>query len=275
MSKGALTVRTILAVLVATFVVLSALSAQAQNSSSTLSRMVLDGELRVGMSGTQPPMNVLGKDGELIGLEVDMMNLLAESMNLKLRVIQKPFAELLPALDNGAVDMVVSGLTITPERNMKYMFVGPYFISGKSILTTSAGLGQTKDPSALNQAELKLAALKSSTSEQFVKRVAPKATFVGIDDYDQGVQMVLDGKVDALVADFPICALSVIRNPGKGLTTPATAFTIEPIGIALPGDDPLLANLLQNYLRALEGAGLLDRLETRYLEDGAWLEKLP
>ena len=112
-------------------------AAAAEDRSPVLAQIVKSGKIRVGMSGDQAPLNVKSKSGEIIGLEADLANLLASSMQVDLEIVQKPFAQLLPALEKGEVDLVMSGLTITPERNLRVAFVGPYFVSGKSILTKS------------------------------------------------------------------------------------------------------------------------------------------
>ena len=75
------------------------------------------GELVVGMTGDQPPLNAVSKDGDLIGLDADMARSIARSMNLKISFAKMPFAELLPALKSGKIDMIMSGMTMTPERN--------------------------------------------------------------------------------------------------------------------------------------------------------------
>ena len=80
---------------------------------------------------------------------------------------------------------------------------------------------------------------------------------------------------DALIADYPICALSVLRHPLSGLSMLVTPFTVEPLGIALPADDPLFVNLVQNYLTTLEGTGLLTQLKAKWFSDGSWISELP
>ena len=69
------------------------------------------------------------------------------------------------------------------------------------------------------------------------------------------MQMVLDDEVQAMIADFPICQLSVMRHPEADLSTLMTPFTIEPLGIALPADDPLFINLIDNYLNTTRKHG--------------------
>jgi polar amino acid transport system substrate-binding protein len=196
-------------------------------------------------------------------------------MGVKVEFVQKPFGELLSALEKGEIDAIMSGMTMTPKRNLKAAFVGPYIVSGKSILTKSATLASLQDAEQIDSSNLTIAALKGSTSEKFVQKVLEKTKYVPVDDYDAGVQMVIDGKADALVADYPICALSQMRFPEAGLVSLAEPMTIEPIGIALAPGDSLLVNMVTNYLSALEGIGLLDALEKKWFEDGGWLIQLP
>jgi polar amino acid transport system substrate-binding protein len=162
---------------------------------------VLDSrELRVGLSGNQPPLNMKDKHGQIIGLEVDLVEALARAMGLEARLVVKPFAALLPALEKGEVDLVISGMTITPERNARVAFAGPYFISGKSVLTRSKKIANVESTAALDDPDRTYAALAGSTSERFVKDALPQAKLVATQDYDSAVQMVIDDKVDALVA---------------------------------------------------------------------------
>jgi len=240
-----------------------------------LSAIVERGTLRVGMSGDQPPFNVVSKRGELIGLEVDLARALANSLGVELELVQRPFGTLLGALDAGEVDLVMSGLTMTPERNMKVGFVGPYFVSGKAILTKNETLARSDEAGDINKRTVRLAALAGSTSERFVQEVTPEAQLTSVQSYDEAVQAVIDGSVDALVADFPICVISVFRNPDAGLISLSSPFNFEPIGIALPANDPLFTNLVQNYVNLLEGTGLLEELRARWFVDAAWLDELP
>jgi polar amino acid transport system substrate-binding protein len=127
----------------------------------------------------------------------------------------------------------------------------------------------------LDDASRSYAALASSTSADFVTKHLPKAKLVATVDYKSAVQMVIDGEVDALVADFQVCQVTVMRNRGSGLTATRQPFTVEPLGIALPADAPLLLNLVQNYLDTLEYTGLLTRFKAKWLSDDAWLTELP
>jgi len=148
-------------------------------------------------------------------------------------------------------------------------------LSGKSILTNSKTLAAVRSAGEINKANLKLAALGNSTSEEFVKTVLPEAQLVTTQDYTTAVDMVLNDSVDALVADMPICVITVMRHPGKELATLTQPLTIEPIGIALHPKDPQLRSLVSNYLVAFEGTGLLEQVRKKWLEDDSWLAALP
>jgi polar amino acid transport system substrate-binding protein len=240
-----------------------------------INRIQQKGELVVGTAGSMPPFNMTTKDGKLIGFEPDLAQYMASAINVKLRLETMPFAELLPALEAGKVDMVMSSMTMLTERNLKVAFVGPYFVSGKSFLTKTRTFLSVDDPSEVDSPTTTLVALEGSTSQLFVEELIPKAALIRAKDYEEAVQMVLQGKAQALVADYPICVISVFRYPDAELATLLTPLTYEPIGIALPANDPLLVNLVENFLEAFEGSGELEELRERWFENGSWLRKLP
>jgi polar amino acid transport system substrate-binding protein len=251
---------------------------QVYSSSSTapvLARIEKRGELVVGTAASMPPLNMTTKDGRIIGLDIDLANYLADSADVKLRIEKMLFKDLLPALEAGKVDMVISGMTITAERNARVAFVGPYYISGKGVLTSVATLSSITSPDDLDKKEFKLTALAGSTSERFVKIQMPEATYMPAADYDAGVQMVIDGTVDAMIADHPICIISVARYPQHDLFTIVSPFTYEPLGIALPAGDPLFVNLVDNLLNSVEGSGALDRARRYWFGQGEWFDQLP
>ena len=148
-----------------------------------VSRIMEKGELVVGTAGSMPPLNMTTKDGEVIGLEIDLANILAGAMKVNLKIETMPFAELLPALESGKVDIILSGMTMTPDRNLKVAFSGPYYESGKACLTKKQNLASAKTP-VLNSPNVTIAALEGSTSQYFVEEVLPQAKLVPTKDYD-------------------------------------------------------------------------------------------
>ncbi|MFQ5656674.1 MAG: transporter substrate-binding domain-containing protein, partial [Candidatus Methylomirabilales bacterium] len=264
--------RTIIVSILALALVSAGVTAQAATG---LAHILKKGELVVGTAASMPPLNMTTKDGKIIGLEPDLLRLMANAMNVKLKLKPMSFAQLLPALEAGEIDMIMSGMTITARRNVKVAFVGPYFISGKAFLTKKESIAKAKEPTEIDKRGVSLAALKGSTSQYFVEALIPKAKLVTTDNYDQAVKMVVEDKVDAMIADYPICVISVYRFPGKGLVSVITPLTYEPLGIALPGNDPHLINWVENFINLMKGSGRLEALTKRWFEGGAWLRQLP
>ena len=149
----------VLGLTLGTGMLVASATAEAQES-PVLDRVVQSGKLRVGMSASQPPFNVRGRSGKMIGLEVDLANLIAQAMGVELEIVNRPFGELLGAMREGAVDMVMSGMAITPRRARTSAFVGPYMLSGKSILTKSTTLAAASNTEDLNTPEIRLASAR-------------------------------------------------------------------------------------------------------------------
>jgi ABC-type amino acid transport substrate-binding protein len=240
-----------------------------------LERIVKTGKIRVGVSGDQAPLNVKSRSGELIGLEIDLVRMMAQSMGVTVEYVTRPFPELLPALKNGDVDIVMSGMAITAERSLDAVFVGPYMMSGKSLLTKNQALADVSRPEDINQAHLTIAALRNSTSQSFVQKRLPIAKLVTVETYDEGIHGIMKGEVDALVADMPACALAVLRYPDENLLTLSAPFTVEPIGIAIRASELSLQSFLDNYVEAFKESGLIEMLRVQWLESSNWISQLP
>ena len=245
------------------------------SASPVIDRILQRGELVVGMAGNMPPLNMTTKEGDLIGYEVDLAQAMAAAMGVKAKMEIISFGELLTALRTGKIDIILSNMTITPGRNLKVAFVGPYFTSGKAFLTKIKTLALADEPEDIDAKKTRLVALKGSTSEAFVETVLPGATLITAKDYDEAVDMVLQDKVHALVADYPICVVSVFRYPNKGLLSVVTTLTYEPIGVGVPAGDPLLVNWVENFMGIAEKTGLLEELKRKWLLNADWLHRLP
>ncbi len=240
-----------------------------------LDRILESGQLRVGMTGSQPPLNMRNREGAMIGLDVDLAVALAEAMRLELILVETPFAELIPDLQAGKIDLVISSMTITPARNARVAFAGPYLISGSSLLTRKELVGELQELSGLNSADRTWTALAGSTGEALIGDSFPLARYVAIESQQAAVDRIVAGEIDGLIADLPSVRFQIARNPDLGLATLQRPFTTEPLGIALPPNSPLFANLVQNYLNTLDYTGRLIQMKARWLNPGDWLSEMP
>ncbi len=240
---------------------------------STLNRILKNGELVVGTTGAQPPLNATAKDGNIIGLDADIAKKIAADMGVKVRFEIMPFTELLPALYADKVDLILSSMTMTPDRNLKVAFIGPYYLSGKGMLTKTQTIATLQVAEGLNDPQFKLAALKDSTSQEFIEKTTPRATLVTAKSYDEALGLLFEDKIDVLIADYPFCAFTAFRYREKGLVAGKSPLTFEPLGIAVK-EDPLLINWLNNFLNILDGSGQLKKRSDYWFKDASWIKDL-
>ncbi|MCF8034061.1 MAG: transporter substrate-binding domain-containing protein [Desulfarculaceae bacterium] len=240
-----------------------------------LDRVLKEKTLVVGIATGMPPLSAKTAKGEFIGLDVDLVKDLAASLGVKIRFEPMAFDKLIPAAAAGEVDVAVGGITITPQRNARVFFAGPYFVSGQTLLATrevGAGINGLAD---VNRPGFSVAVAKDTTSEGAARSVMPKAKFVLTENNDAALKLVLSGKVKAMVADYPYCAVAVFRNPEAKLGTLQKPFTFEPLGLALPPGDPLWDNLVTNFLFNMEGGGKMSYLKNRWFQNPSWMRLLP
>lgn len=237
-------------------------------------RIVASGKLRVGISGEQPPLNMKDRDGDLMGLDVDLASALADSMGLELELVERPFAELIDGLRAGDFDLAISNMTITPGRNASVAFAGPYLISGSTLLTRKELADELDSDDAIDSRERTFGVRSGSTSESLLTDAFPQAKVVAVDDLASLVPKLEKGELDGIFGDMPWVRFMLARHPDSHLAEVATPFTTEPIGVALDPASPLLANLVQNYLNALEYTGMLMQLKAYWLSEGKWISRV-
>ena len=92
----------------------------------------------------------------------------------------------------------------------------------------------------------------------------PKATLTTTDDIASGVQLVIEDRVGALLSEYPICLATLKNHPDAGFVSVLSLLSYEPIGIALPGNDPLFINWTQNFLTRMDGTNALEALSRKW-----------
>jgi polar amino acid transport system substrate-binding protein len=177
------------------------------------------------------------------------------------------------SLDSGKIDMIISAMTITPARNLKFVFVGPYFVSSQSILTTKWAAIKASTLADVNKPDFTLAVPVGTTSEAAAAKNLPKVTLIRAKTMDEALAMLLSGKAKAVLTDSATAAVTTFRYQDKGIVTTG-ALTYEPIGIGIPPNDPLLQNFLENMLTNLKGGGDLDAMIDKWFKDPSWVKDL-
>jgi polar amino acid transport system substrate-binding protein len=236
---------------------------------STLEQVLRRGVLRVGMS-TFVPWAMRDKTGQLVGFEIDIAARLGRDMGVKVHFVPTKWAGIIPALLTGKFDVIIGGMGIRPDRNLKVNFSIPYDYTGMSMVAhreLAAGLDSLE---AYDRPGVILAARLGSTAATAAKRFMPKAHIRLFDDEPQAYQELLTGRVHAVVGSAPLPAYQALKYPEKLFLPLESPFTREPIGFAMKKGDFDTLNYLNNWIRVVEAEGWLQERKRYWFETVAW-----
>ena len=171
-------------------------------NTTSLDKINDKGTLRVGMS-TFVPWAMRDKQGELIGFEIDVAKRLAADSGWKIEFIPTSWDGIIPALLAKKFDVIIGGMSITPERAKSVLFTAPYSHSGVQVAANkklAAGFTQFSD---FNSRRIKIAARRGAFTVQVARETFPKAKILQFDDDAQAFQEVLNGNAHAVIASSP------------------------------------------------------------------------
>jgi polar amino acid transport system substrate-binding protein len=236
---------------------------------STVEQIMKRGTLRVGMS-TFVPWAMKDKTGKLIGFEIDVASRLAEDMGVKVEFVPTKWAGIIPALLTGKFDVIIGGMSVRPDRNLKVNFSIPYDFAGQSLVANqkiAAGFTSLED---FNRPEVVISARLGSTAADAANRFMPKAKKRFFDDEAQVIQEVISGRAHAAVASAPLPAFQAIKYPDKLFMPLQGTFTKEPIGFAVRKSDFDTLNYFNNWIRVTEAKGWLAERKHYWFETKDW-----
>ncbi len=242
--------------------------------SSTLEKIQKSGELRVGFESGYLPFEMTNKEGDFMGFDVDMGKEMAKAMGVKYVPVNTAWDGIIPALITNKFDILISGMTITQERNLAINFANPYIIVGQTILLRKGLEGEIKSYKDLNDPKYTVTSKLGTTGEQAIKRLIPKATYKSFEVETEAALETLSGKADATVYDLPFC-VTFMAQQGKGtLTFLDKPFTFEPLAWAIKKGDPDFMNWLNNFLRQMKNDGRYDTIYNKWITSTDWIDKM-
>ncbi len=241
---------------------------------STIQKILSRGELRVGFESGYVPFEMTNKKGEFIGFDMDYGRRLAKAMGVKFVPVNTAWDGIIPALVTDKFDIIMGGMTITQERNLKISFADPYIVVGQTILLNKKHAGKVKSYKDLNNKKYVLTSRMGTTGEQAIKKHIPRATYKGFESEAEAGLEVINGKADALVYDLPFVGF-LYASQGQGKTVfLEKPFTYEPLAWAINQGDPDFLNFLNNFLRQSKGDGFYQKTYDYWIKGSEWKKEL-
>ncbi len=242
---------------------------------STLNQILQRGELQVCMEPGYMPFEMKDKKGQIIGYDVDMAKRMSKDMGVKLKLLPTAWDGIIAALVTGKCDIIMSGMTITQQRNLKINFADPYVVVGQTIMMKK-GL-PAKTAKDLDKAEYTIVTKLGVTGEVATRKFFKKAKIVTFETEADAAAEVLNGKADAMVYDQPYNILFMSDKGKDKLVHLDSPLTYEPLGWAIRKGDPDFLNWLNNFLRQVKEdkvVGFYDDLNQKWLKDTDWLKRV-
>jgi polar amino acid transport system substrate-binding protein len=247
-------------------------SGRAENgheSAEALQRIQTAGELRVGVS-LFTPWTMTNTQGELVGFEIDVAKQMAKDIGVKPIFTVLDWKELLPALLQQRIDIIIAGMVITPERALKVNFSIPYASSGIGLATN---LQLTKDFTGikdLNRPSVKVTCVAETVSAELAQRLLPKATFQIVKTSQEAIHALTSGEVHAYIASDPLPTYLALEHPEKVDTPLSKPLIATRAAFAVNKGQADFVNFLNAWITAKEADTWLTSAQAYWFESLEW-----
>ncbi|HCY6367949.1 TPA: ABC transporter permease subunit [Staphylococcus aureus] len=221
------------------------------------------GELRVGLSADYAPMEfehtVNGKT-EYAGVDIDLAKKIAKDNNLKLKIVNMSFDSLLGALKTGKIDIIISGMTSTPERKKQVDFSDSYMMTKNIMLVKKDKVNDYKDIKDFNNK--KVGAQKGTEQEKTAQTEIENASITSLSRLPDVILALKSGKVEGVVVEKPVAEAYLKQNPKLGISNVKFNEEEKDTVIAVPKDSPKLLSQINKTIKEVKDKGLIDKYMT-------------
>lgn len=224
-------------------------------------RIIDSGKIVIAADATFPPMEYVDNNEKIIGYDIDLGNRISEELNVKAEFKNIVWDDIFDKLLQGDVDIVISSVTITDERKLKYNFSEPYLNAGQVIITRKATTSITSTDDLQGK---KIAVQKGTTNEQQALEYTSEALVLKYDDFIDATNALLEGKADVIFSD--LTGAKGIVNANPTLKIASDPFTSEFYGIVFRKDEEDLVVKINSILDTLRQRGVLVLLKQKWLE---------
>ncbi len=223
-------------------------------------------ELRAGIAPIYPPI-AFKRDGRIEGVEADFARRLPTALGIPVTPVELQWDDLIPALTAGRIDMIMSGMSITPTRSRLVSFTDPYLQVGQMALIRKADYLRLRDPSAMDRAGTRVGFQTGTTGEAFARRALTLAGVQGFNTPEDGIVALRAGQIDFFIHDAP----TIWRTTGgldrkdPDLTGLYRPLTQEYLAWAVRKNDQALRERLNAALQQWKSDGGLDAVLDRWI----------
>lgn len=221
-------------------------------------------QLVVGMDLSYPPFETIDENGKPAGISVRLAQALADYLGRPLRIENMPFVGLIPSLQNGRIDCLISSMTDTPERRQAIAFSEPYLSIGLAML---AGVkANITGPADLDRPERTLVVRQGTTGELWARANLKVAKVLSVEKENSAVLEVIQGKADAFIYD----QMSVWQNWKKNPETTRAILTPlqkEYWAVGVRKDNEELRLKINDFLKEFRDRGGFQKLGDEFLKD--------
>lgn len=220
--------------------------------------------LRVGVCPDYPPV-IFKTNGVMAGIEADLATLAARHLQTRLAFVELPFDDLIPALRNGKIDVIMSGMSVADFRRKHVRFTEPYMTIGQMGLVRTADYARFASGDALYDKHTRAGYIRGTTGELFANDNLPGVR-IPFDSADDGLAALTVGSIDVMIDDA-LFAVQAARN-NAAFTTLGWLLTDEHLAWAVSNDPSydFLFNELNTFLRQAMQRGEVRRVINKYLD---------
>ncbi len=220
------------------------------------------------------PFEMTDKKGRFVGFDIDVAKEMAKAMGVKFTPVNTAWDGIIPSLITNKFDIIISGMTVLQERNLKVNFADPYIIVGQTILLNKKHEGVIKSYKDLNNAKYIVTSKLGTTGEKAAKAKISKATYKSFETSTEAALEVLNGKADAFVYDLPFCVVFMAKQGEGKIIFLDEPFTFEPLAWAINKGDPDFLNFLNNFLRQLKNDGRYEKIYNKWIKSTDWIKNV-
>lgn len=217
------------------------------------------GVLRVGQDSGYMPLYGTDMEGNRIGLEVEILQRMADILGVRLEFVIVNWDGIIPALMTDKFDIIWSGMTITPERALRVNFSDAYLTVGQVMVYNTRNFEELPSYEELRTRDLTIAVQLGTTGDEAARRMFENAEILTFDSMDEAAFQVASNRADILVVDSLYARY--VAKKYEVLDVSDEFLTEEELGVAVRKGDLETLWWINTFIDWLDTSGIIDELE--------------